>query len=112
MTKLGKLEKVSIRSVWKNEATHFTPWLASEENIRLLGEELNIDLEVQAQEERVGPFRADILCLDTSNDRYVLIENQLEVTDHKHLGQLADWHQFEHIRPQCFGAFPEIAVGV
>lgn len=88
MTKLGKLEKVSVRSIWPNEASHFTPWLAREENIRLLGEEINIDLEVQMQEERVGPFRADILCQDTTNERYVLIENQFETTDHKHLGQL------------------------
>lgn len=85
---LGKLQKVELRSVWKNEASHFTPWLASEENISLIGELLNIDLEVVGQEERVGPFRADILCRDTENDHFVLIENQFEFTDHKHLGQL------------------------
>ncbi len=86
---LGKLEKVPLRTVWTGEASHFTPWLAKEENIALLSEEISLDLEVQAQEERVGPFRADILCKDTtSEDHYVLIENQFENTDHKHLGQL------------------------
>lgn len=45
-------------------------------------------MEVQSQEENIGPFRADILCLDTTNNSYVLIENQLEKTDHLHLGQL------------------------
>ncbi|HNR19085.1 MAG TPA: DUF4268 domain-containing protein [Bacteroidia bacterium] len=85
---LGKLEKVELRSVWKNEGIHFTPWLALEQNISLLSETIDIDLEVQAQEERVGPFRADILCKDTVSDRFVLIENQFEYTDHKHLGQL------------------------
>ena len=47
-----------------------------------------MDLEVEAQERAVGPFRADILCKDISTNRWVLIENQLERTDHTHLGQL------------------------
>lgn len=85
---LGKLEKVNLREVWKTEGAEFTPWLAQDENIALLGEAIGIDLEVEAQEKGVGPFRADILCKDTVSDHWVLIENQLEVTDHKHLGQL------------------------
>lgn len=85
---LAKLQKVELRSVWKSESSHFTPWLADEENISLLSKLLNIELEVVGQEERVGPFRADILCRDTENDHFVLIENQFEYTDHKHLGQL------------------------
>jgi hypothetical protein len=86
--KLGRLEKLDLRTHWKREATDFTPWLAQEENIQLLSETIGIELEVQSQEERVGPFSADILCKDTINDQYVLIENQLERTDHGHLGQL------------------------
>ncbi len=86
--KLGKLEKLDLRNYWKKEDTDFTPWLAGEENIQLLSETIGIELEVQSQEEGVGPFRADILCLDTANNHYVLIENQLERTDHLHLGQL------------------------
>jgi len=86
--KLGKLEKVNLRDQWKNEANDFTPWLAQEENIALLGEATQMVLEVVRQEESVGPFRADILCQDVSNDKTVLIENQLEWTDHKHLGQI------------------------
>jgi len=54
----------------------------------VLAETLNIDLELEAQERVVGPFRADLLCKDVSTDRWVLIENQLERTDHTHLGQL------------------------
>lgn len=84
----GRLEKIDLRQYWKREATDFTPWLAKEENIQLLGETIGIDLEVQGQEESVGPFSADILCKDLVNDHYVLIENQLERTDHTHLGQL------------------------
>ena len=87
-TELGRLKNVDLRSHWLNEAADFTPWLASEENIGLLGEAIGLELEVQDQESRVGPFRADILCRDTLTDKYVLIENQLEQTDHTHLGQL------------------------
>jgi len=86
--KLGRLEKVQLREVWETEAGEFTPWLASKENIALLGEAINLDLEVEAQEKRVGPFRADILCKDTADDSWVLIENQFDRTDHGHLGQL------------------------
>lgn len=86
--KLGRLEKVDLREVWTSEATNFTPWLAREENLRLLGETIGIELELESQEKQVGPFRADILCKDTATDNWVLIENQLERTDHLHLGQL------------------------
>jgi hypothetical protein len=85
---LGRLSKLDLRTYWKHEAIDFTPWLAREENIQLLSETIGIELEVQSQEESVGPFSADILCKDTINDHYVLIENQLERTDHTHLGQL------------------------
>jgi hypothetical protein len=85
---LGKLRRVDLREVWDNEAGSFTPWLAREENIKLLGDAIGVELEVHAQEKDVGPFRADILCKDTANDTWVLIENQLERTDHNHLGQL------------------------
>ena len=86
---LSRIERVSLRDCWQNEATDFTPWLASEENIALLADALGLnELEVKAQEEHVGPFRADILCVDRGTDKMVLIENQLECTDHRHLGQI------------------------
>lgn len=85
---LGRLTKVDLRQAWISESGDFTPWLAQPENIRLLGEAIGIELEVESQEKSVGPFRADILCRETSGGHYVLIENQLERTDHTHLGQL------------------------
>jgi hypothetical protein len=88
MADLGRLVKVDLREVWKDEAGEFTPWLAQEDNIALLGDAIGIELEVEAQEQEVGPFRADILCKDTITNQWVLIENQLEKTDHTHLGQL------------------------
>ncbi|MFC1547715.1 DUF4268 domain-containing protein [Candidatus Neomarinimicrobiota bacterium] len=87
-TKLGLLSRVELRDAWKTEAGDFTPWLAQEENIKILADTVQIDLEFEAQEKNVGPFRADILCKDSENGSWVLIENQLERTDHTHLGQL------------------------
>ena len=85
---LARLEAVDPRTCWKNEAADFTPWLAEAENIKLLGDTIGLDLELEAQEKGVGPFRADLLCKSTVDDSFVLIENQLERTDHSHLGQL------------------------
>lgn len=85
---LGRLERVELRSIWASEATDFTPWLARPENLTLLAEALGIELELEAQEKAVGPFRADLLCKDVGTGAWVLVENQLERTDHVHLGQL------------------------
>lgn len=85
---LGSLERVNLRDVWANEAQDFTPWLAREENLTILADTLNIELEVEAQEQAIGPFRADLLCRDTDSDHWVLIENQLTQSNHRHLGQL------------------------
>ncbi len=86
---LGKLERISdLRRIWESEATHFTPWLAREDNLALLADTIGLDLELEAQEKSVGSFRADILCRETANNSWVLIENQLDKTDHNHLGQL------------------------
>src|SRR5262245_8924009 len=84
----GRLERVDPRTAWLTEAGHFTPWLAQPDNLRLLGDTIGIELELEAQEKSVGPFRADILCKDTATGDWVLIENQLAQTDHTHLGQL------------------------
>jgi hypothetical protein len=85
---LGRLQRVDLRQAWLTEAGHFTPWLATPDNIVELGTTIGMVLEVEAQEKDVGPFRADILCKNTLDDSWVLIENQLERTDHTHLGQL------------------------
>lgn len=85
---LGRIEKVDLRGIWSSEAGAFTPWLARAENLAILSDELDIELELEAQEKSVGPFRADILCKDIGRNTWVLIENQLERTDHTHLGQL------------------------
>lgn len=84
---LGRFEAVDIRSQWKNEEYDFTPWLAREENIQILAEELGLDLDVEGTEVSIGSFKADIVATD-GEGRKVIVENQLNKTDHKHLGQL------------------------
>jgi hypothetical protein len=85
---LGQIEKVDLRKVWKHEALNFTKWLAKEENIVILAEELDIDIENIKPEESAGRYSVDILADEVNSKRKVIIENQLESTDHKHLGQL------------------------
>ena len=85
---LKQLTPVDLSEVWETEPQHFTPWLAKEENLTLLGEALGMELELDAQEINVGGFRADLRCKNTVDDSWVIIENQLEATDHRHVGQL------------------------
>src|ERR1700744_1356916 len=87
-TPLGKLETVALESVWPHETLNFTPWLGKPENIRILGDTLGVELEMDDQEVAVGPFAADIVCKNTADNSWVLIENQIKKTDHTHLGQI------------------------
>ncbi|ERG64560.1 hypothetical protein L332_08885 [Agrococcus pavilionensis RW1] len=89
MAELGKLEQVPLREVWKHEASDFTQWLAMPDNIDQLAEVIlgGGSLTVTDTEVNVGTYRADILAVD-SEDRVVVIENQLEQTDHDHLGKI------------------------
>ena len=84
--RLGKLDPVDPRLVWKNEAHDFTPWLLA--NGDLLAEALGIDLELEASEHPVGGFSLDLVGRDITNDAVLIVENQLEGTDHSHLGQV------------------------
>lgn len=84
---LGKLEHVDLRNVWKNEASDFTEWLAKEENLSKLGNELDIELSQPTTGEGVGDFSADIVAQDEDGNK-VVIENQLEKSNHDHLGKL------------------------
>jgi hypothetical protein len=84
---LSKLVRVSLREAWKHEAGEFTPWLGETENLNTLADALGVSELVRvAIEHWVGDFKLDILCTD--GDDQVIIENQLDETDHKHLGQI------------------------
>ena len=86
--RLGKLKEVDIRKVWAHEQYDFSKWLANEENIKELGDELNLALTDVETEKFVGNYRCDILCKDEITGKIVLIENQLEPTNHDHLGKI------------------------
>ena len=83
--KLVKQIQISPRKMWPNEQQDFTPWLV--EHIDELGEKIGLELEVVGREVSVGPYSADILAKDISTNDYVVIENQLEKTNHDHLGK-------------------------
>ena len=86
--KFGTMVEVNLRDSWGDEALDFTPWLALPENISILGDALGIELEVIDTEVNIGNFKADIFAKDLNSNSFVIIENQLEKTDHSHLGQL------------------------
>lgn len=85
---LGKLEKIELREVWRHEALDFTRWLARKENIALLSKEIGIDIEVIQTEMSVGRYNVDIFARDTESNKKIVIENQLENTNHDHLGKM------------------------
>jgi len=88
---LGKLEKVPLREVWKHEALNFTTWLAQDENLKLLSNEIGIDISLIQTEASVGKFSVDILAEEENTNRKIVIENQLESTDHDHLGKIVTY---------------------
>jgi hypothetical protein len=86
-TNLSKLDRVPLREAWKHEAGEFTPWLAEPDNLNTLADALSLsELVLVAIEHWVGDFKLDILCTD--GEEQVIIENQLEETNHRHLGQI------------------------
>jgi len=85
MAQIGKIERVDLREIWKREDSDFSAWLAK--NIDYLSEVLGFDITINAVEEHAGPYKVDIYGEDEGGNK-VIIENQLEKTDHTHLGQL------------------------
>jgi hypothetical protein len=83
---LGRLITVQPREVWVHEAHQFTPWLLA--NVDVLSDLLGMELELQVAEHPVGGFSLDLLGRDLADDSVVIVENQLEQSDHAHLGQI------------------------
>lgn len=89
MATLGVLKEIKdLRNIWPHEALDFTPWLAKEENISILADAIGLDITVEEEEASVGDFSVDIFASETGTGRKIIIENQLEDTNHDHLGKL------------------------
>lgn len=88
MVDLGVLEEVPLREIWKNEEYDFSKWLAEPSNINKLGDILGLTLVDIEREKHVGVFESDIVCKDEISGVTVVIENQLEATDHNHLDKI------------------------
>ena len=82
----GELEQVNLRDVWGHEANDFTPWLAA--NMERLSKAVGVPMELEGIEVAVEQFSADIVARNLADDSRILIENQLERSDHTHLGQI------------------------
>ena len=85
---LSKLTKLDLREVWKHEALDFTNWLAEKENLEALSDAVGVDIKLIQTEASVGKFNVDILAEEDLTGRKIIIENQLEATDHDHLGKI------------------------
>lgn len=83
---LGRLVPVPPRNVWPHEAQNFTPWLLT--NADVLSDLLGMDLELETAEHPVGGFYLDLVGKDAATGDRVIVENQLETSDHTHLGQI------------------------
>lgn len=89
MPELGKIERVEdLRKIWSNEARDFTVWLAQDENLTMLGETVGIDINLEERESPVGSFSVDLFATEEGTGRKIIIENQLEDTNHDHLGKI------------------------
>ena len=87
--KLGKIKRVNdLRSVWQLVAKDFSKWLAQENNLLQLSEAIGVDIVLEELESSVGNFNVDLYAIEEGTDRRIIIENQLEDTNHDHLGKL------------------------
>lgn len=85
---IGKLEEVDIRKLWKHEQYDFSEWLSKKENIENLNDILGLTLVDISKETYVGSYRCDLFAKDETTGIKVIIENQLEMSNHDHLGKI------------------------
>lgn len=88
MAEIGRLIEVDVRELWKHEQYDFSNWLVKDSNIEYLNEILGLTLIEVDKEINVGPYRCDIVATDETSGLKVIIENQLESTNHDHLGKI------------------------
>ena len=85
---IGKLKEVDIREIWQHEQYDFSEWLSKKENIENLNEILGLTLVDISKETYVGAYRCDLFAKDETTGIKVIIENQLEISNHDHLGKI------------------------
>jgi Domain of unknown function (DUF4268) len=85
---LGRLEKIDLAAYWQTEAADFIPWLIQDENLKLLADTIGIELEVVLDAAQMEELQSDLLCRDVKTGGWVIIGNQLNPSDEKHLGRL------------------------
>ncbi|MGJ3648794.1 hypothetical protein ACLB0R_10010 [Sphingomonas sp. GlSt437] len=92
---LGRLQSVDIKTIWTSEPHSFDPWLTQPDNLQFLADALGLSpgLEVVQTQASVGPFAADVIAQIIGTDHKVVIENQLDKADHRHLGQVLTYAQ-------------------
>lgn len=95
---LAEIIRVELREVWKNETSDFSKWLSKSDNLKKISSLIGLDLQLIETEASFNRFRVDILAKDRTSNNLVIIENQLEETDHKHLGQVITY--ISHFNPQ------------
>lgn len=100
MSTFGNLQQVDLREGWAHEAFDFTQWLVDQENLQMLSDEIGIEIAPIEPEAKTGRYSVDILAEEENTGSKVIIENQLEQTDHDHLGKLvtyASGHDAEYV---------------
>lgn len=88
MASIGKLMEVDVRKLWEHEQFDFSNWLAKDSNLEYLNDILGLTLVDVEKEVFVGPYRCDLVAKDETSDIKIIIENQLEATNHDHLGKI------------------------
>ena len=83
---IAKIERVALRDVWPHEAYDLTTWL--EENIDVLSDAIGREIDNVEREKRTeSAFRVDLVA-EGKDGTLIVIENQLEKSNHDHLGKL------------------------
>ena len=89
MLQLAKLVQITdLREVWRHEERDFSKWLSEEEHLKELSDAVGISIIIEERESSVGKFSADLYAIEEGTNRRIIIENQLEDTNHDHLGKI------------------------
>lgn len=92
------IQEIDLRVIWPDEAKDFSTWLSEKSNLAQLSNVLDLDLDCCGREVKTGHFRTDVLTTDKDSGNLVIIENQLEKSDHRHLGQCLTYMSYHNAK--------------